>query len=83
MAEGNSFTNLLKLMKTQGYNKDVTITVGAVKSPSPLTIIIDTMEITEEDFIITKTAKTNATAANDKVLILIDGNNFYVIDKVV
>ena len=83
MTEGNSFTNLLKLMKTQGYNKDVHVTIGAVKSSSPLTIIIDTLEITEEDFIITKTAKTNVTAPNDKVLILIDGNNFYVIDKVV
>jgi len=81
MAEGNAFTNLLRLMKTQGYNKDVHITVGSVKSSGPLTIIIDSIEITEEDFIKTKAAET--LAPNDKVLILIDGNNFYIIDKVV
>jgi hypothetical protein len=109
MAEGNSFTNLLKLMKTQGYNKDVQVTVGAVKSPKPLTIDIDGLVITEGDVIKSQTIQylidgmtgtirnfspshTHSDKvdidivklkAGDMVLILIDDNNFYIIDRVV
>lgn len=91
MPEGNSFTNLLKLMKTQGYNKDVTITVGAVQSPNPLQITLDSIVLDEDDFTKTQTvqdivdgvAPSDPMKVGDKVLMLVDGSNFYIIDRVV
>lgn len=92
MAEGNSFTNLLKLMQAQGYNKDVRITIGSVKSPKPLTIDINGIEIEEEDFVMSQTIQlivdgslsgAEPMKAKDKVLVIIDENNFYIIDRVV
>lgn len=98
MPEGNSYTNLLKLMKLQGYNKDVKVVVGKVKSVSPLEIDMGKYVITEDDMIITETIKNMITGNigdalniytttklknNDKVLVIIDEVDFYVIDRVV
>lgn len=102
-AEGSSFTNLLKLMKTQGYNKDNHTTVGWVTSLSPLTFKLDGFEITEGDYYIaqrliehTRDVEIETTGitegklsikdplkVGDVVIVLIDGNEFFIIDKVV
>lgn len=92
MPEGNSFTNLLQLMKTQGYNKDLHVSVGLVKSVSPLKVMYDSFELESEDFVATQTIRYlikgllgdgEKLKSGDKVLMLIDGNNFYVLDRVV
>lgn len=98
MPEGNSYTNLLKLIKLQGYSKDVKVVVGRIKSVSPLEIDMGKYVITEDDMIITETIKNMITGNigdalniyrttklknNDKVLVIIDENDFYVIDRVV
>lgn len=52
MKEGNSFSNLLLLMKQQGFNKENDITVGLVKSISPLSINLGNYILVEEDMFI-------------------------------
>jgi hypothetical protein len=117
--EGNSFTNLLKLMKTQGFNKDNHVTIGKVTSIVPLKILIDSIEISEGDFYIaqrltehtrkmwmevsemqtpipTTPEPTEAfrvtegkimikdpLKVGDLVIVLIDENEFFVMDRVV
>ncbi len=83
MKEGNSFTRLLKLMLSEGYNKDVNIVIGHVKKASPLGIDMGEYVIGQSDFYRTKSVVDSAPKIGDKMLILIDGNDFYVIDKVV
>ena len=129
MAEGNSFTNLLKMMKDEGYNKDASMVIAKVKSISPLTINMGKYDITKGDFFMAQhlttytrnvslstssvSGKTSVThdggekakshshnvlpftvnsgvltlhsplAVGDKVFVLIDGDDFYIIDKVV
>lgn len=57
MKEGNAFTNILLLMKEQGYNKDSDILVGKVKSVSPLEIDLGKILLKEEDMFIPETLK--------------------------
>jgi hypothetical protein len=122
MPEGNPYTNLLKMMKLQGYNKDSDISFGKVTSISPLKFKVNDFEIEPGDYIITEsliehkreaeisvktvTATTSQNSnhthtltpfeitkaeitvksplkVGDLVLILIDGDNFFVIDRVV
>lgn len=119
--EGSPFTNLLKLMKTQGYNKDNYVVIGIVSSTSPLTIDLDNITITEGQFFLaerlsehTRDITIDTTSVNgdvtvpnssgtltsfqitegtltiksplkngDYVLVLIDEDDFFVVDKVV
>jgi hypothetical protein len=83
MIEGSPYSNLLKLMKNQGYNKDVSITTGLVTSPSPLTIQIGELTLSGDDLYQTQTAQKAGLATNDIVLVVNDGADFFVIDKVV
>jgi Protein of unknown function (DUF2577) len=105
MKEGNSYTKLLKLMKNQGYNKDVSIVIGKVKSTSPLEIDLGDFTLSQDDIFITETlaeherkvdlsgSGVNVSNGNltvkssmkvgDRLLVLIDNNDFYVIDRVV
>lgn len=83
MKEGTSFSNLLKLMKDQGYNKDVSISIGVVKKLSPLTVELNGFTIEEEDLSKTNAFEVSSAAEGDQVLVLIDNNDFYLIDKVV
>jgi len=52
MKEGNSFSNILLMMKNQGYNKDNDIIIGTVKSILPLKIEIGNFILEEDDFFI-------------------------------
>lgn len=52
MTEGNIYSNLLKMIKNQGYNKDSSMTFGKVLSISPLKIKVNGLEIEEGDFMI-------------------------------
>jgi hypothetical protein len=82
MKEGSAYTNFLKLIQEQGYNKDISITVGLVTSISPFKVQLPSgLLLDDEDITITDTA--NKAIVGDRVLILNDGNNFYAIDKVV
>ena len=103
--EGNSYTNLLKMMQQEGYNKDVSITIGKVNSISPLSIVVNNYTIEEGDFYISdhlvkkeyefeieingstkqpaKIIIEKPLELNDFVFVMIDGNDFYIIDKVV
>lgn len=83
MIEGSPYSNLLKLMKNQGYNKDVSIATGLVNSPSPLTIQIGSLTLSGDDLYQTQTAQKAGLASGDIVLVLNDGTDFFVIDKVV
>lgn len=83
MVEGNSFTNLLKLIKQQGYNKDIKIFIGYVKSTSPLKISIGKIVISDGDFFKTETFSKATLNTNDLVLVLLDDSDFYLLDKVV
>lgn len=107
MVEGNSFSNLLKLMKEQGYNKDVALVVAKVVQPSPLVVDMGDFSIYESDgdMFIAETLKTHKRniqissdevninegvltiltplQAGDKVYVLMDKDDFYVLDKVV
>lgn len=111
MSEGNAYTNLLKLMKNQGYNKDINIIIGEVKVPKPLKIDLGSFVIDDTDLSMTQTMqflidgltdgeiegfvnphthsnvikfpKFKKLAPGDKVLVIVENNNFYVIDRVV
>lgn len=83
MKEGNSYSRLLSLIKTAGYNRDVSVLVGQITKTSPLTISFGDWEVEEEDFAITNAFKTAAPTTDDKVIVLIDGDNIFAIDKVV
>ena len=83
MKEGTSFSNLLTLMKDQGYNKDVSISIGVVESLSPLTVKLNGFIIEEEDLSKMNAFETSGAAAGDQVLVLVDNNDFYLLDKVV
>lgn len=88
MKEGNAYTNLLKLMSEQGYNKDVKVTIGVVKSVSPLTVSVDTFVIDSSDYFKTAAVARAINDPNDPLqpghymLVLIDGMSFYLIDRV-
>ena len=74
----------MKLIKQQGYDKDIIIKVGMVTDISPLTITLNGYEIERGDFFITKTLdEAGDIAVDDLVLVLVDNNDFYVIDRVV
>jgi hypothetical protein len=81
--EGNSYTNLLKLIKQHGYNKDVYVMIGIVKTTSPLTIDLGDFVIEDDDFYKCSALEISVPAVEDKVLVLRDDNDFFVIDKVV
>ena len=83
MKEGNAYTNILKLMKQQGYNKDVDIVIGVIISTSPLKISLGSFIIEEDDFYKTNSFVSSGYINDDRVLILIDNNDFFIIDKVV
>lgn len=99
MTEGNSYSNLLLMMKQQGYNKDTKVVIGKVISPIPLVIDMGKYTIEEDDMFITETIDnlisgsigdtltnvytTKLLKAGDKVLILVDNSDFYIIDRVV
>lgn len=115
-AEGNAYGNLLLLMKEQGYNKDMRIVIGTVKTLEPLVFSLNGFDIEEDDFSMTEsvynlindnrpleteryteieykyskpTTEPNTTrrvkqlSVNDKFLVLVDGTDFYIIDRVV
>lgn len=87
MAEGNAYTNLLKLMSDKGYNKDVTISVGRVVKLSPMEIELQGYTLEEDDYLMTlsfqKANEEGELKVKDRVLMIRDGNDFYAIDKVV
>lgn len=56
-AEGNAYTNLLKMMSKQGYNKDNYTVIGKVTSLSPLKFLVNGLTIEEEDCIIAESLK--------------------------
>jgi hypothetical protein len=66
--EGNSFSNILLMMKNQGYNKDNDITIGAVKSILPLQIEIGNFILEEEDFFIVEGLKDSTREIELSVL---------------
>lgn len=81
--EGNAYTNLIKMFRSEGYNKDVEIVVAQVVGTGPIKINVRGLEIEEEDFFKTDTFKKANPAQGDAVLVLVDGSNFFAIDKVV
>jgi hypothetical protein len=93
LKEGNSFTNLLQLIKDQGYNKDTGIMIGSIKSTSPFRIRLGELTLDSDDFMMSQTIKymldgtlpyTDDKLKNeDRVIVLVDGDNFYIIDRVV
>jgi Protein of unknown function (DUF2577) len=85
MAEGNSYSNLLRLIKSQGYNKDVNVIIAGIKSVSPLKVRLGDLTLEEDDFMATETGKKalGSASTSDRLLILVDGDDFYIIDKVV
>lgn len=68
MKEGNSFSNILLMMKDQGYNKDNDITIGAVKSILPLRIEVGNFVLEEEDFFIVEGLKDSTREIELNVL---------------
>lgn len=104
MAEGNVYSNLVNLIREEGYNKDIYLRIGQVSSISPLKIQLHGYEIIPEDYILCehvgnlakneigkvkiggtdyKVEPANPLQIGDKILVLVDGDNFYVIDRVV
>ena len=114
MAEGNAYGNIINMMKDVGYNKDVKIYIGKVKTLSPLVFSLNGYDIEPGDYFLTETVSNllgNVTgyttvthlstgmdvevdeertvypvteaATGDRFLILVDENDFYVIDRVV
>jgi len=122
MKEGNAYTNILSIMKEQGYNKDSTFVVGTVVGIDPLSIDMGDYVLDQEDLFIAEhlteydrkvtlkaeivkgvTEEANLHShtllpfeitegtmtfhqlleIDDRVLVLIDGSDFYVIDRVV
>jgi len=91
--EGNSYSNLLLLMKNQGYNKDIKIIIAKIKNLSPLSIDMGKYTVDEEDLFITDritTLNTSETIPEDKklqvgdaVIVLVDEHDFYILDRVV
>jgi hypothetical protein len=124
-AEGSPYSNILKLMKAQGYNKDNHVTVGKVTSISPLTFSVQGFDLEPGDYIIAErlvehtrnitiegTSVTDSQmsvegytphthnitsfnisegtltiksplAVDDLVIVLIDEDEFFIMDKVV
>lgn len=121
MKEGNAYSNLLILMKEQGYSKDSSSIMGEVTSVSPLRVDVGSFVLEEDDMFIaerltehkrnvsistnvqgsTSTSSshshnlTNLVINNaemtfhsplkkgDKVILQLDNNDFYLIDKAV
>lgn len=55
--EGNAYTNLLKIMREEGYNKDISARVAKVISVSPLKIAFNGFEIDREDCFLSETVQ--------------------------
>lgn len=81
MAEGNQYGLLLKLIKEQGYNKDINMGIGEVISASPFKLDYKGLVFEDEDIEKTETSVSRTYAVEDKVLIMIDGDQIYLIDK--
>lgn len=80
MAEGNAYTNLLKLVKDHGYNKDVGILIGVVTSKTPYNVLLPSgLQLDEDDMIIMENALD--ADVEDRVLVLNEGNDFYVVGR--
>lgn len=99
MKEGSAASDLLKIIKNQGYNKDCYIHIGVVIGSK---IKIGDLELDSDDYILcealtkhTKTYKNVSSGetinfevqrqlkSGDKVLVVQDGAYFYAIDRVV
>lgn len=113
--EGNSYSNILAIMKEEGYNQDIKVRIGEVVSPSPLVVKLNGYEIEEEDVFISETIKNliddqiglvtvthlsgindveveevdikvrprKPLEAGDKVLVIIEQSDFFIVDRMV
>jgi hypothetical protein len=81
--EGGAFTNILKLMKEQGYNKDIVVKLGIITNVSPLKINLGDFSVVSSDIIKASAFNNSGYKTNDKVIVIIDGNEIFVLDKVV
>jgi hypothetical protein len=57
--EGNAYSQLLSIMKTQGYNKDTSIVIGTVIAPLPnLRVQVGSLVLEREDLLIAEQLTT-------------------------
>ncbi|WP_405390509.1 DUF2577 family protein [Peribacillus simplex] len=84
--EGSPASQIIQLMRKHGRNKDITIEVGTVVSPSPsLSVNVDGIVLDSDDLIVSQTVADRGLAMGDAVIVISDDDTqfYFVIDKAV
>lgn len=85
--EGSPASKMVQMMRSYGYNRELTLEVGTVLSPLPnlsINLESDSLTLDKDDLIIATTVANLDIKTGDQVIVLGDNDSqfYYVIDGV-